>query len=124
MMQSRNYYHLLTDSDKIIMRNIIRNHNLYKYLGRDWFNIVEGSDFDSDDACRERHSQFISNAMLRINSSKETEPPPCDWESQPMKEPEQMKPTPEEYRESLSPETKSVWEKIVSGDIDIELKNW
>ena len=109
---------MMTESDFRALKAIIRTSNLRRLLGANWFNIVEGTKFDSDDASIERHTQFIAkNSISTFENVIET---PIEWESETEKKPEPEAPE----REALSPEVKEVWDKIVSGDIDIDVADW
>jgi len=114
---------MMTESDFRVLKTIIRKTNLQCLLGPHWFKIVEGTDFDSDDASRERHGQFMNDMISKMNSSLKVPEIPDDWETI-TPEDKPYTESAETYREKLSPEIKIVWEKIVSGEINIDQADW
>ena len=97
-------------NDIVNRTNHIRKNNLMFHLGPDWCNIVEGTDFDSDDASIERYMKFFYDYISSFDFSKESNVSSTT---------DRKNDSPEKYRENLRPELKAIWEKIVSGEIDI-----
>ena len=87
-------------NDIVNRTNLIRKNNLMFHLGPDWCNIVEGTDFDSDDASIERYMKFFYDYISSFDFSKE---------SNVLSTTDRKNDSPEKYRENLRPELKAIW---------------